>query len=58
MLVSINLDQEIRAILHRNEFEVCESRLTNCLAPPGWVDLRASRLYDAATYLKEQLICR
>jgi|FLOH01.1.fsa_nt_gi hypothetical protein len=29
MLVSINLDQEIRAILHRNEFEVCESRLTN-----------------------------
>lgn len=25
MLVSINLDQEIRAILHRNEFEVCES---------------------------------
>jgi len=30
----------------------------SCLAPPGWVDLRASRLYDAATYLKEQLICR
>ena len=32
--------------------------ITMCLAPPGWVDLRASRLYDAATYLKEQLICR